>query len=94
MSGRLELRDSAISGNRGESALELVSDDGMTVRDSEISDNAAAGIVDRGGGGLRAAHTEVSRNEGTGILGDGAGGVAVYHGRGLGQLAAGDPGAR
>ena len=61
--GRLALRDSAIAGNAGASALELLGDDGMTARDSAISANVGAGIVDRGGGGLRTAHTAISDNE-------------------------------
>ena len=60
--GRFELRDAAIVGNAGPRARSSsLGDDGMTARDSEISDNVGAGIVDRGGGGLRVAHTEVSR---------------------------------
>jgi CSLREA domain-containing protein len=97
IAGRFSLRDTAIIGNRGESALELVGEEGMTARDSSISNNAGSGIVDRGGGGLRVAHTEVIANAGNGIQGFGAGSLAVYHGevsanglRGIQELDDGD----
>jgi hypothetical protein len=79
MAGRLTLRDSALIGNRGASALELVGDEGMTARDSAISGNSATGLVDRGGGGVRIAHTEVSANQGSGLVGYGDGSLGVWH---------------
>lgn len=80
--GRFTLRDTAIVGNAGpESAVELLGDDGMTARDSEISANLGGGIIDSGGGGLRAAHAEISDNSGTGVQGFGPGSLTIYHAR-------------
>lgn len=81
VSGRLALRDSRLIANRGpSSALELLGDDGATIRDSSISANVGAGVIDRGGGGLRAAHTRINSNTATGLQGFGPGSLVVYHG--------------
>ena len=81
VSGRLAVRDSRLVANRGpSSALELLGDDGATIRDSAVSGNVGAGVIDRGGGGLRAAHTRINANGATGLQGFGPGSLVVYHG--------------
>lgn len=79
--GRLALRDSQVVGNSGpSSALELLGDDGATIRGSSISGNVGVGVIDRGGGGVRAAHSRINANSAAGLQGFGDGSLSVYHG--------------